>query len=97
MDAGRAWNVFSSCKKSGGKAPYFCDKEMIPRIDAANSEFDSAKRLKLLQALGKETTDKAPIIFGVEFDEMMAHSPRVKNFSHVGLWIPYEKLTLAKK
>ncbi|MDC0074982.1 ABC transporter substrate-binding protein [Alphaproteobacteria bacterium] len=93
MDAGRVWNVFASCKKSGGKAPYFCDQGMMPAIEAANQEFDPVKRKKMLQDLGRVTTEKAPIIFGVEFDELMAHSPKVKNFSHVGLWIPYEKLS----
>ena len=92
MDAGRVWNVFASCLKSGGKAPYFCDKEMMPRIEAMNGEFDPVKRRKMLQDLGRETVEKAPIIFGIEFDEMMAYGPNVKNFSHIGLWIPYEQL-----
>ena len=94
MDAGRVWNVFASCKKSGGKAPYFCDKSMMPAIKAMNEEFDPNKRLAMLKELGRVTTEKAPIIFGIEFDEMMAHSPKVKNFSHLGLWIPYEKMSV---
>ena len=28
----------------------------------------------------------------IEFDEMIAYGPNVKNFSHIGLWIPYEQL-----
>ncbi|MCH9046752.1 MAG: DAK2 domain-containing protein, partial [SAR324 cluster bacterium] len=33
MDAGRTFNVFTSCKKP---APYFCDESELPAIDAIN-------------------------------------------------------------
>ncbi len=97
MDAGRVWEVFASCLKHGGKAPYFCDQDDMPMISAALKEFDPAKRLKMLQDLGRITTEKAPIIFLVEFDEMMGYNPRIKNFSHHLLQIPYEKFEVSAR
>jgi peptide/nickel transport system substrate-binding protein len=90
MDAARVWNVFASCKKHGGKAPYFCDEGDMPMIKAANEEFDPDKRRELLRELGRITAEKAPIVFLVEFDELMGYNPRIKNFSHHLLQLPYE-------
>lgn len=97
MDSGRVWEVFASCLKHGGKAPYFCDKGDMPAIEAALKEFDPDKRRKMLQDLNRITSEKAPIVFLVEFDEMMGYNPRIKNFSHHLLKIPYEKLDVAAR
>ncbi|MDA0369253.1 MAG: ABC transporter substrate-binding protein [Proteobacteria bacterium] len=97
MDAGRVWEVFASCLKHGGKAPYFCDQGDMPMINDALEEFDPAKRLSMLKELGRITTEKAPIIFLVEFDEMMGYNPRIKNFSHHLLQIPYDKFEVSAR
>ena len=39
-------------------------------------------------------TDGAPVIFLVEFKETMGFNPKIKNFSHINLWIPYEELRI---
>jgi len=95
MDSGRVWEVFASCLKHGGKAPYFCDQGDMPAINAALVEFDPDKRRSMLQELNRITSEKAPIIFLVEFDEMMGYNPRIKNFRHHLLNIPYEELEVA--
>jgi peptide/nickel transport system substrate-binding protein len=97
MDAARVWNVFASCKKHGGKAPYFCDEGDMPLIKAANEEFDPEKRRGLLRELNRITADKAPIVFLVEFDELMGYNPRIKNFSHHLLQIPYESFEVSSR
>jgi peptide/nickel transport system substrate-binding protein len=97
MDAARVWNVFASCKKHGGKAPYFCDEGDMPMIKAANEEFDPEKRRGILRELGKITMEKAPIVFLVEFDELMGYNPRIKNFSHHLLQIPYETFEVSSR
>ncbi len=97
MDAGRVWEVFASCLKHGGKAPYFCDQGDMPMINAALKEFDPEKRRGMLKELGRITTEKAPIVFLVEFDEMMGYNPRIKNFSHHLLQIPYETFEVSAR
>ena len=97
MDAGRVWEVFASCLKHGGKAPYFCNQGDMPMINAALKEFDPDKRRGMLKELGRITTEKAPIVFLVEFDEMMGYNPRIKNFSHHLLQIPYETFEVSAR
>lgn len=92
MDAGRTFNVFTSCKKP---APYFCDESELPAIEAINGEFDADKRRGMLQDLLAIHTEKAPIIFLLEFEESMAYNPRIKNFRHTTLVIPYHELEVS--
>jgi peptide/nickel transport system substrate-binding protein len=94
MDAGRAFNVFTSCKKP---APYFCDESEIAAIDVLNVEFDEDKRRQMLKDLLAIHTEKAPILFLLEFEESMGHNPRIKNFRHTTLVIPYHELEVAAK
>lgn len=89
MDAARAFNNLSSCKKPN---PFFCDESESALQDAINVEFDADKRRKMLQEWLAIHTEKAPIIFLVEFDESMAHNPRITNFEQTTLIIPYHKL-----
>ena len=92
MDAGAAFNRYTSCKKA---APYFCDESEIPAIDVINVEFDADKRRKMLQDLLAIHTEKAPILFLLEFEESMAYNPRIKNFHHTTLIIPYHELQVS--
>lgn len=72
-DAGRAIETVS-CAKAGA---FFCVPEMMPRIEAAAAEIDSAARRTLLQALLRDLHDLAPSIYLFPQLETMAHTDRI--------------------
>ncbi len=99
VDAGRAFDNYTSCKRGGGtaenpKAAYYCNPAEMPLVNALSVELDPAKREKMLNEALATLTDGAPVIFLVEFKETMGFNPKIKNFSHINLWIPYEELRI---
>jgi ABC-type transport system substrate-binding protein len=88
-----------ACKRGGGtaenpKAAHYCNPAEMPLINALSVEPDPAKRKKMLHEALAALTENAPIIFLVEFKETMGFNPKIKNFSHINLWIPYEELRI---
>jgi ABC-type transport system substrate-binding protein len=65
-------------------------------IAAAQDEFDPDKRKKILGELLEMNAKNAPILFLVEFDEIMGYSPKIRNFRHINLWIPYDALEMGR-
>ena len=63
-------------------------------VNALSVELDPAKREKMLNEALATLTDGAPVIFLVEFKETMGFNPKIKNFSHINLWIPFEELRI---
>ena len=88
-DTSQAFMTMTSCYKN---PPYYCNEAEMPLIRQAEGEFDEPKRVALLQQWQQGQHDNAPILFLVEFDELMGYSPKVQNFDYVSLWIPYDKL-----
>jgi peptide/nickel transport system substrate-binding protein len=96
MDALRGFDTFSSCLKGNGQAPYYCNQDEMKLIAAAQDEFDPDKRKKILSELLEMNAKNAPILFLVEFDEIMGYSPKIRKFRHINLWIPYDELEMGR-
>lgn len=92
LDAGRGFE-FTSCFK---KPPYYCNEDEMKLFDAAQVEFDPAKREKLLQDLLAVNRDNAPIIYLVEGTESMAYDPKITGFKQTNLVVNYHELKLKK-
>ena len=88
-DASQTFMTLTSCYKN---PPYYCNQEELDLFKQAEQEFDEPKRIAMLQKLLEVQRNNAPIIYLVEFDELMGYSPKIQNFDYVNLWIPYEKL-----
>jgi peptide/nickel transport system substrate-binding protein len=83
---------YYSCAKAN---PFFCDKNMMPAIEAASVEFDVEKRKGLLKDLAAQVREAAPTLFLYEVTDISVISPRVRNYE-VRLRVPvYEKLDIA--
>jgi peptide/nickel transport system substrate-binding protein len=93
LDASQAFLQYTSCKKN---PPYYCNAEEMKLVEQVEVEFDEPKRLALLAQLLEMNRNNAPIIYLIEFDEVMAHSPKVQGFDHVNQWISYEKISLKR-
>lgn len=94
LDASQAFTQLTSCMKPD---PYYCNQAEMPLITQAEGEFDEAKRLALWGEVLKINRDNAPILFLIEFDETMGYNPKIQNFSHTNLWIPYNELKLTRR
>jgi peptide/nickel transport system substrate-binding protein len=85
---------YHSCAKAN---PFFCDKAMMPLIEAAGREFDGEKRRALLKDLAAKARDAAPALLLYEVTDISVVGPRVLNYE-VKLRVPvYEKLDLITK
>lgn len=93
LDASQAFLQYTSCKKN---PPYYCNEDEMKLVNQVEVEFDEQKRLTLLGQLLEMNRDNAPIVYLVEFDEVMAHHPKVIGFDHVNQWIAYEKISIKK-
>lgn len=93
LDASQAFLQYTSCKKN---PPYYCNADEMKLVEQIEVEFDETKRLALLGQLLEMNRNNAPIVYLVEFDEVMAHSPKVEGFDHINQWIAYEKISLRK-
>jgi peptide/nickel transport system substrate-binding protein len=92
LDAAQAFLQYTSCKKPD---PYYCNQEEMKLVDQIEVEFDEPKRIALLHRLLEMNRNNAPIIYLIEFDEGMGYNPKITNFQHTNLWIPYNELVLA--
>ena len=88
-DASQAFMTLTSCYKN---PPYYCNQDEMVLVKQVEAEFDEPKRIATLHKLLEMNRDNAPIIYLVEFDELMGYSPKIQNFDYVNLWIAYDKL-----
>ncbi len=88
-DASQTFMTLTSCYKN---PPYYCNQDELDLFKQAEVEFDEPKRIAMLKKLLEVQRNNAPIIYLVEFDELMGYNPKVQNFDYVNLWIPYDKL-----
>jgi len=80
-----------SCLK-GGK-PYICDPKQQALYDQASSEFDEAKRLKVLHDLIQLQHDEAINLFLVQFANLHATQKNVAGFKNVNQFINYHEMS----
>jgi len=80
-------------------APFFCQPDMMPLIDATRSEMDPFKRDKLMQSVMAAFNQTAVALWLVEFSTITGISPRVKNYAtrSDGTGILFEGMTLDGK
>jgi peptide/nickel transport system substrate-binding protein len=84
--------VFQSCRKN---PPYYCNRDLMPLIDAADAEFDLAKREKMLQDVMEKMRDDVPAIFLFEQKEVNAYGKRVRGFKNPNRFMNFQEMTLA--
>lgn len=60
---------YYSCLK---RRPFFCEPEIVPRIEAANVETDPVRRLELLRELAADMHALAPSLFVIEQIDLFA-------------------------
>ena len=84
--------VFQSCRKNPS---YYCNRDLMPLVDAADAEFDLQKRDKMLHELMAKMRDDVPAIFLFEQQEVNAYAKRVRGFKNVNRTPNYHEVTLA--
>jgi peptide/nickel transport system substrate-binding protein len=73
---------------------FICDRKIQPTIDAANSEFDPAKRAKLMRQVVQHYHDEALISYMFERSTIDGLSPKVKNYQMFNRSINWHELEL---
>lgn len=89
-DAIRPAMIFS-CKKAN---PFVCDEDIVPLIDAINSEFDVDTREGLLHELAVAFQENPPSLLLVEQVDINATADGVSGYEMVSRFIAYEKLSV---
>jgi peptide/nickel transport system substrate-binding protein len=92
IDAMRTINSLHSCKFFNA---WYCDQSIMPPIDAANQEFDPAKREQLVAQVMRHYHDQAPAIFLHEIRQYDGVSAKVRNYEPVNMVINYHAIDLA--
>ncbi|MBM3505503.1 MAG: ABC transporter substrate-binding protein [Alphaproteobacteria bacterium] len=91
MDAGRI-GLFYSCRKN---PPFYCNKDVVPLLDAADSEFDAGKRKVLLGQIMAAMREDAPSIMLYELVDFVGLAKRVQGFRSTNRIYHYDEMTLA--
>lgn len=85
---------YFSCLKA---AAFFCDPTLVPLIKQSNQTMDEAVRLKMLQDIMAKLQDSAPALILVDFPNLTALSPRVKEAPLRVAGMDFDKVVLVKK
>jgi len=81
----------------GYNAPFFCEPEMMPLIDATRTEMDPMKRDKLMQSVMAEFNARGVALWLVEFSAITGLSPRIGRYEmRDGLVVKYETLEMGE-
>jgi len=83
--------LFQSCRKNPA---YYCNRDLMPLVEAADSEFDPAKREKILHELMAKMQADAPAIFLFEQQDLNAYGKRIRGFKNVNRVFNYHEMTL---
>ncbi len=89
-DASRPALIYS-CQKP---KPFFCDRSLDPLLKSINSEFDPAKREKLLHQLAEANAKNPPSLLLVEQVDLNATSSNTAGYDITSRFIRYEKITV---
>ncbi len=92
IDALRSINSLHSCKFFNA---HYCDPDIMPTIDAANQEFDPAKRAQLVAQIMRHYHEQAPAIFLHEVRQYDGVGAKVRNYKPVNMIINYHEIDLA--
>ena len=93
MDMMRPINAFHSCRNM---RKWTCFPEIQPDIDAANAEFDVAKRNALLRKIALYYHEQAPDIFLFEAFQLDAVRSRVQNFRNDNWRVNWADISVAR-
>ena len=83
--------LFQSCRKN---PPYYCNREIMTLVEAADAEFDPAKRKVILSEMLVKLTEDAPAIFLFEQKDLNAYGTRVRGFRNINRNLNYHEITL---
>jgi peptide/nickel transport system substrate-binding protein len=75
-------------------SPWYCNRDLQPRIDAAMREFDEAKRLAEVQDIMRIYHEEAPAIFLYDVVRFGALTQRVENFKEENGFINFHEISL---
>ncbi|MSO65382.1 MAG: hypothetical protein EXQ85_06250 [Alphaproteobacteria bacterium] len=73
---------------------FSCLEEMMPAIDASDSEMDADKRRKMLQDISRRMNEEANAIFLINHVDIYGINKRVKGFDQWNLAILYEQISV---
>lgn len=93
LDTGVGFSSFYSCAKRG---PVYCEEAEMPLVKAAETEFDTAKRRKILSDLLAMNRDNASLIFVAEQTNNMAHAAKVKNFRNAAFILNHHEMRIER-
>jgi peptide/nickel transport system substrate-binding protein len=91
LDVWRAFQIHSCLRP----VPWFCDQALMPKMQAALSEWDEAKAVALRRELGRVYHDAAPAIFLYELPLFVGVGEKVRAFSIFSNLIAYDTIELA--
>ena len=91
MDAARV-AFFQSCRKN---PPHYCNRELMPLLDAIDAEFDVAKRRAMLHDLMARMREDAPALMLFEQVDFFGVGKRVRDFKSVNRIFNFHEITLA--
>jgi peptide/nickel transport system substrate-binding protein len=77
-------------------SPWYCNRDIQPKIDAAMREFDEAKRLAMVQEIMQFYHEDAPSIFLYDVVRFGALAQRVQKFKEENGFINFHEITFAK-
>lgn len=83
--------TFISCKKPN---PYYCDENVVPRLEESGTNFDAPKRRKLLNDLLQVQHDSAAALFLLEQVEIVGLNKRVSGLVNLGYSLNYDRISL---
>ena len=90
MDSLRAMRLHSCLRRE----PWYCNRTIMPAIEAAMAEWDEAKSLAMRQNIMAWYREQYPAVFMFEAAQFAGMSPAVSGFSMVNNIISFETLVL---
>jgi len=91
MDASRV-AFFQSCRKN---PPHYCNREVMPILDAVDGEFDVEKRRKLLHQVMAMMREDSPALMLFEQVDFTGVAKRVQGFKSVNRIFNFHELALS--
>ncbi|MBM3513918.1 MAG: hypothetical protein FJX59_09400, partial [Alphaproteobacteria bacterium] len=76
-------------------APFYCEPEMVPIIQAAVAEPDDARAAEMRRTLARRYHDRASGLFLYDLPILVGLGPRVGAFHMFGYRIDYDRIELA--
>lgn len=84
--------LIHSCRT---RIPWYCDADLMPKIEAALAEWDEAKALAMRRELGRIYHDRAPAIFLYETALFAGLRKGFAGFEDVGGFVSYDAISFS--